>query len=67
MFSIEYASYHMLNFRKSLSKEEDLTTAYLALSKNVGLNSEFSGDKDQNFKIEEKKLRHFRVRFIIQC
>ena len=66
MFSIEYASYHMLNFRKSLSDEEKLTTAYLELSKNVGLNSEFSGDKDQNFKIEEKKLRHFRVRFIIQ-
>ena len=31
------------------------------------MNSEFSGDKDQNFKIEEKKLRHFRVRPIIQC
>ena len=52
----------MLNFLKSLSDEEQITKAFLGLSKNVGLNSEFSGDKDQNFKIEEKKLRHFRVR-----
>ena len=61
MLSIAGTVSDMLNFWKSLSNEEHLATAYLQLSKNVGLNSEFSGDKYQNFKIEEKKLRHFRV------
>lgn len=57
----------VLNLAKSLiSDEKNIKRAYEELSKNIGRNSEYSGDKDLNFKVEEKKLRHFRVCLIFQ-
>ena len=57
----------VLNLVKSLNSDgQNIKKAYEELSKNIGRNSEFSGDKDLNFKVEEKKLRHFRVCLIFQ-